>query len=237
MEKTTANIRELLCTILPMAISVNTAVFFIRHLNHCMRIYISYLLKHFFYLPERKKFTQLFIHDRKHSCFTVIPDGNKNCPGNEGLKLFGRKWVFGEVRLRTYINKNKKQKFFEHFFDIIKSSTYMNRLFNLKNIAVAAIFALTGVVGLSAFTNSEKNNKSERKLVKQWFTYNGTTTAGQNNNLNYTEYTQPGEPEDCGGVDMRCAIFADPVVISGVTRPDLSTIDDTKTKLQPLPQQ
>lgn len=111
----------------------------------------------------------------------------------------------------------------------------MNRSFNFRNIAVAAILSLAGVIGLSAFTQPENLKTVKEKRAKQWFVYTGSDIAGESNQLNYTEYTAGGEPEDCGGGEMRCAIYAEPVTVSGTVRPDLSQIDASQTKHQLQP--
>ena len=76
---------------------------------------------------------------------------------------------------------------------------------------------------------------SKGVIAKQWFTYNGSTPAGESDQLNYTLYTGTGEPQACEGSEMRCAIFAEPQTVSGVVRPNLPTTDLSEIKYQDQP--
>ena len=99
---------------------------------------------------------------------------------------------------------------------------------NLKNLLPILAFVLG--IGL-VFTQSAFKSTTT-KTSKQWFVYTGESIAGESIQANYDLYESPGEPTSCGDGDMRCAIYAEPEVVSEVVRPDLNDIDEGETKFQ-----
>lgn len=102
----------------------------------------------------------------------------------------------------------------------------------ITSAVVAIAFVLTAVL---TFAFKSVPTASKGVVAKQWFLYNGTSPAGHNTQSNYTLYTVPGEPQACEGTGMRCAILAEPQTVSGVVRPNLSTIDQPSIKFQAEP--
>ncbi|WP_131539775.1 hypothetical protein [Pedobacter nototheniae] len=45
----------------------------------------------------------------------------------------------------------------------------MNKLFNIKNLAIVAMFSIISVVGLSAYTTKMGNKEPEKKAALYWY--------------------------------------------------------------------
>ena len=103
----------------------------------------------------------------------------------------------------------------------------------MKNIKkLLPLFALILGIGLVFMQSAFKSVAHNTLTTKQWFVYTGTSIAGEVAQKNYDLYESEGEPGSCGSGDMRCAIYAEPDLVNNVIRPDLTNIDEGRTKFQ-----
>lgn len=107
------------------------------------------------------------------------------------------------------------------------------RTLNFK-IATTVIAVFLLVMGALLYVNAKETKVDTQKVAYQWFVFEGSSPSEQGDASNYSPYEDEGEPSECVGSGMYCAILAVPDA-NNPNLPDLSTIDHSRTKEQVAP--
>lgn len=83
------------------------------------------------------------------------------------------------------------------------------KLFNIKNMAIVAVFSLIAFVSFNSFIN--KDNTAEQKMTTQWYKFKTSVSLNPTRSeaLEPSNYEPVGETPPCSSDEIFCGVLAD----------------------------